>query len=720
MADFSIDRRGFIKSATLLSVAFSVAPVAALAPKRAAVLTPNALLRIEADNTVRIFMPHADLGSGIYTGLAQILADELDADWSTIVTEHLNSLDPAFQHTAWGVIATGASTSVNNQWLNLRRTGATARAMLVQAAAERWGVAAATLTAADSVVYDRGAGRQASYGELSAHAAGLDVPTEVTLKTPEQFRLIGRNLKRLDSTDKSNGTATFGIDVQLPDMLYAAIAHPPVFGGRVNTVAAERAQAMPGVRRVVEIATGVAVVADSYWRAKKAKDALEIRWDDGAFAETSSADLWRQYAELGNQPGQSVAKRGTVAMEQAASRIDGEIRFPFLAHAPMEPLNATARISGDRCEIWTGTQFQGIDVANLEAATGIAADRITIHSQWLGGSFGRRAAPHGDYLVEAVQIAQAAGLANPIKMIWQREDDIQGGLYRPMALHRYAVGVDAEGLPAHWQHRVVCASINKGTPLEAAFYSEGFDRVSVEGLINTHYAAANIDFQLHTTAHAVPVCWLRGEGDSHNGPAVEAIINRLARHTNSDPFAYRHRLLADNDDAARIRGVLQTLEQASGWSEPPAADVFRGMAVHPSFGSVCGYVVELKKTGQRLDFHKVTAAFDCGRVINPDSVKAQVYSAVAFALSTLIGQKIEIAGGAAVQSNFHDYTVAALHQVPTVDVHLVDNGLEYPTGVGEVGVSPFIPAVTEAVFAATGEEINAFPMVLRDYTFLSS
>ena len=721
MDKLELSRRGFIKSASVLSFSLALAPRSLLAASQIpSVFSPTAVLRIDANNRVRIFMPHADLGSGIYTGLAQILADELDADWQMVVAEHLDSLDAAFNHPQWGVIATGSSTSVSSQWQNLRETGATARAMLVQAAANKWGVPAATLNAENSQVIDLGHNRRTSYGELTGLAAKLVPPENVRLKDPSQFTLIGRNVPRLDRKTKSEGKATFGIDVQLPDMLYAAIAHAPVFGGTLAGFDASAATAMPGVKAVVEIPTGIAVVAESYWQAKTAKDALKLRWNDGPFAAVSSADLWRQYSELADTQGQVFETRGSIDFGQAVQVLEGEMRFPFLAHAPMEPLNATAQIKGDACEIWAGTQFQGIDVANLEQATGIKASRITIHTQWLGGSFGRRAAPHADFLVEAVQIAQAAKLPNPIKMLWQREDDIQGGLYRPMALHRYKIAVDADGLPAAWQHRVVCASITKGTPMEAEFYAGGFDRLSVEGLIENHYAGANVDYQLHTPAHAVSVCWLRGEADTHTAPTVEAIINRLARLKNADPFAYRHKLLAGKEQAARIVGVLKVLEQASKWSDAPAHDIHRGMAVHPSFGSVCGFVVELKKTGSRLDFHKVTAAFDCGRVINPDSVKAQVYSAVAFALSTVIGQQIEIERGTAVQSNFHDYTVAKFQHVPDVDVHLVDNGLEHPTGVGEVAVSPFIPALAEAVYAATGQEVARFPLVLDGFSFLES
>jgi isoquinoline 1-oxidoreductase beta subunit len=386
----------------------------------------------------------------------------------------------------------------------------------------------------------------------------------------------------------------------------------------------------------------------------------------------------------------------------------------------MEPLNATAKVSNGACEIWSGTQFQGVDAANIEQATGIKADQVTIHTQWLGGSFGRRASPFADYLVEAVQVAQGSGLDVPIKLVWQREDDIQGGLYRPMALHRYRIGLDDAGMPAHWQHRVVCATISKGTPFESAFYVDGFDRLSIEGLIDNLYAGANVDYQLHTTTHPVSVCWLRGEADTHTGPVVECIINRLARLTGSDPIAYRRRLLAGKDQAraGRVLGVLDTLEKAAAWATKPAADIYRGLAVHTSFGSVCGYVVELKKTGTRLDFARVVAAFDCGRVINPDSVKAQVYSAVAFALSTFIGQQVEIVNGRAKQSNFHDYTVAALRHVPDVEVHLVASALAHPTGVGEVGVPPFIPALAEAIFQATGQEVEVFPLQLEGYSFL--
>jgi isoquinoline 1-oxidoreductase beta subunit len=720
MPRLDLTRRAFLRGASMLTLGLAAGPGRLLAATDAAApFAPSAILRLEPDDTVRIFMPHADLGNGIYTGLAQVLAEELDADWTRIVTEHLDSLDPAFKHTQWGVIATGASTSVANQWTNMRQTGASARALLVAAAAERWGIPADGLRTADSAVIGPD-GRRLRYGELTARAAQLPPPADVRLKRPADFKLIGRSLPRLDRAIKVEGKAVFGIDVRLPDMLHAAISHAPSFGARLVAVDAKRAEAMPGVRKVVTIPTGVAVVADSFWRAKKALDALDLRWDGGEFAGVSQAELWRRYAALAEGEGQVFEQRGAVDLAATTKVLEGEMRFPFLAHAPMEPLNATARVDGKTCELWAGTQFQGIDVGNIEKATGIPASAIRIHTQWLGGSFGRRASPHADFLVEAVQVAQAAGLPNPIKLLWQREDDIRGGLYRPMALHRFAVGLDADGMPDHWRHKVVCASISKGTPLEAAFFGRGFDLLSVEGLVDNLYAGAHVDYRLYTAEHPVSVCWLRGEADTHTGPVVETIVNRLARLAGKDPFAYRRQLLAGKPKAARALGVLDALEKASSWGTPPPPDVYRGVAVHASFGSVCGFVVELRKTGTRLDFHRVVAALDCGLVVNPDSVKAQVYSAVAFALSTLIGQQIEIEAGAARQSNFHDYRLATLRETPAVEAHLVDNGLDYPTGVGEVPVSPFIPAVTDAVFAATGQAVDAFPMKLEGFDFIGA
>lgn len=721
MGELTLARRGFLKGAASLTFGFAVSPARLFAaPASGSVFSPSALLNIAPDNTVRIVMPHAEMGQGAYTGMAQILADELDADWSLVVAEHLDSLDDAFKHHAWGAIATGASTSINSQWPHLREIGASARAMLVEAAARRWEVPAQSLKTRASTVIDPANDRRATYGELTGTAATLSPPDNVTLKTRDAFTLIGQSVPRVDRMPKSTGAAVFGIDLRLPDMLTASIAHAPVFGGKLRSFDATKASAMPGVHAVVPIPTGVAVVADSFWQAKKAKDALVIDWDEGDFAQVSSADLWREYAAMADRPGPLFEQRGNPDFAGSARVVEGEFRFPFLAHAPMEPLNATVQLRGDRCEIWSGTQFQGIDVGNIERLTGIAAANVRIHTQWLGGSFGRRAAPAADFLVEAVQIAQATGLKRPIKMIWQREDDIQGGFYRPMVLHRYRIGLDDDALPRQWAHSIVGASISTGTAFESAFMADGLDTLSTEGLRHTKYAVDNVAFTLHTPQHPLEVLWWRSEADSHTGPVVEAIMNRLAREASADPIDYRRRLLAGNKDAFRIVGVLDALEEAAAWRTPPPPDVFRGVAVHPSFGSVAGYVVELKKTGTHLAFHKVTAAMDCGLVVNPHSVRAQICSAVAFALSTIIGQKIEIERGRAKQSNFHDYTVARLREVPDVDVVLVDNGLDHPTGVGEVGVPPFIPALTEAVYAATGQEITEFPMTLDGYTFITA
>lgn len=720
MVDFNRNRRGFLQGTAALSFGLFVRPFnAAAAARSAAALSPNALLRIEADNTVRIVMPHAEMGQGIYTSLAQVLADELDADWDHVVAEHLDSLEQSYKHQSWGVIATGASTSLNNRWAQLRQVGASAREMLVAAAAQRWGVPAAALKTARSTVIDAAGGRSATYGELTAAAAALPVPEAPALKDPAQFTLIGQDVRRLDGAAKASGRATFGMDFRLPDMLFAAIRHAPVFGARIESVNDVAARGMPGVHQVVQIPSGVAVIADSFWRAKKALEAVEIAWDEGAFAKVSSADLWQRYASLADNNNAPVfEQRGKPEFPDDADELSGEFRFPFLAHAPMEPLNATAQVRDGQLEIWSGTQFQGIDTVKIEQAMGIPAANVRINTLWLGGSFGRRAAPHSDFVLEAAQIATASGLDVPIKMIWQREDDIQGGFYRPMVLHRYRVALGADGLPQHWHHRVVGASISKGTPFEAAFDVDGLDLLSIEGLRHTAYAVPNVEFSLQTPEHdELPVCWLRGEADSHTGPVVETIINRCARQAGADPFAYRRRLLDDSATARRIAGVLDGLESASGWADPPAPDVFRGMAVHASFGSVVGYVVELKKTDNILSFHKVTAAVDCGRVINPAGVRSQVFGAAAFALSMALGQQITIRNGSAHESNFHDYPVARLADVPDVDVHLVDNGLDYPTGVGEPGVPPLIPALTEAIYAATGQETHTLPLALAGVKF---
>jgi isoquinoline 1-oxidoreductase subunit beta len=732
MGDLNQTRRGFLQGAAALSFGLVLNPKDSFAAGLGTEVSPdisheignsfspNAILRIESDNTVRIIMPHAEMGQGAYTGMAQILADELDAEWGHVVAEHLESLDAAFNHQAWGTIATGASTSVSNQWTNLREVGATARAMLVEAASNHWNVPVSTLTTSHSKVIDEGNQREIGYGELTGAAAKLTPPSNITLKKPEEYSLIGKSVQRVDAMSKSNGQATFGMDLQLPNMLSAAIAHPKVFGGRVKSFDASTVLAMPGVRKVVEIPTGIAVVADSFWQAKVAKDALVIEWDDGEFANISSSELWQQYSDLADTKGPKFEQRGNVNFAKTQQHIEGEFRFPFLAHAPMEPLNATVQLTDDHCEIWSGTQFQGIDVVNLEKLTGIDRQKIKINTQWLGGSFGRRAAPQADFLVEAVQIAKASKLPNPIKMIWQREDDVQGGFYRPMVLHRFKIGLDETGLPTEWAHTVVGASISIGTAFEDAFMVDGLDSLSTEGLRHNHYHIDNVNFELHTPKHPVEVLWLRSEADSHTGPTVETIMNRLARATDTDPFMYRKKLLKRNPGGKRMIGVLDALEKASQWRTPAGQDIFRGIAVHESFGSVAGYVVELRKIGTKLSFHKVTAAMDCGRVINPESVKAQIYSSVAFALSTVIGQKVEIAKGRAVQSNFHNYKVAGLSEVPDVDVVLVDSELGHPTGVGEVGVPPFIPALTEAVYLATDQEVNEFPMELKDFSFLGA
>ncbi|MFT4584821.1 MAG: isoquinoline 1-oxidoreductase beta subunit, partial [Gammaproteobacteria bacterium] len=545
-AGVSVDRRRFLKGSAALSFALMLRPGwSAAATATNTTFSPDAMLRIEPDGAIRIVMPHAEMGQGVYTGLAQILADELDADWNHVVAEHLDSLDPAFKHREWGVIATGSSTSISSQWQHLREVGATARAMLVAAAAGRWGVPAEGLKTEKSFVVDAAGNRRLAYAELTEAAAQLEPPANIRLKTPAEFRIIGTEVPRVDARAKATGTATFGMDFTLPDMLQASIAHAPVFGATLESFDASKAEVMPGVRKVVRIPSGVAVVADTFWQAKTAKDALDLTWDEGAFADVSSAILWEEYATLAGTDGPVFERRGKLAPDAAAVTLEGEFRLPFLAHAPMEPLNATARWGDAGIEIWSGTQFQGIDAGTLSENLEIPVEQVRIHTLWLGGSFGRRAAPFSDFVLEAALVAKASGLPNPIKLVWQREDDVRGGFYRPMALHRYRIGLDSSRRPVNWEHRVVCASISKGTPFEAAFMHDGFDTLSIEGLQHTNYDVPNVEFALHTTKHAVPVLWLRGEADSHTAPAVEGIMNRLAREVEQDPFAFRRSLLRE-------------------------------------------------------------------------------------------------------------------------------------------------------------------------------
>ncbi|MGA9033498.1 MAG: xanthine dehydrogenase family protein molybdopterin-binding subunit [Sulfuricaulis sp.] len=683
---------------------------AAAGPPTEVEFMPNAFLRIAPDNTVTVISKHLEMGQGVYTGLPTIVADELDADWSQIRVESAPADARRYGNLAWGGTSqgTGGSTSTTNSWEQLRRAGATARAMLIAAAAQTWKVDARTLRAENGFVIDTQGKRRTSYGELASLAATLTPPEDVKLKTPKQWKLIGKYVPRTDSVDKSTGAAIYASDFRLPGMLTALVTRPPLFGAKSKGFNAEAVKAMPGVKAVVAIPQGVAVVATDFWSAKQARDALHVEWDDSAAEKRSSDELLAQYMELAKKPGAVAHRAGDIAkgLAGAAKKIEATFEFPYLAHAPMEPLACVVRLSDNACEVWAGSQQQTLDQATAARITGLKTEQVTIHTLLAGGSFGRHANPTADYVSEGVEVAKATRAMNaPIRLLWTREDDIRGGYYRPLYVHTIATGLDKRGRPLAWQHRIVGQSILAGTAF-GAMIKDGIDFTSVEGASNLPYAIPNMLVDLHTTQVGVPVLWWRSVGSTHNAFSTEVMINELAVAAKQDPVAFRRQLLKDHP---RHRGVLDLAAQKAGWGKPLTKGRWRGVAVHESFHSYVAEVVEISIADGKPKVERVVCAVDCGVAVNPDMVRAQMESGIIFGLSAALYGEITLKDGHVVQSNYHDYQIVRLPETPKIEVHIVPSSAK-PTGVGEPGVPPLAPALANAVLAATGKPVRRLPI----------
>lgn len=671
---------------------------------------PNAFIRIAPDDTVTIIVNKSEMGQGVYTSLPMLIAEELEADWSKIKVESA-PVDAAYNHPSFGIQMTGGSTSTASEWERLRKAGATARVMLIAAAAQNWKVEPQSLHAANGFVIDAAGNRRAWFGSLADVAATLTPPKDAPLKDPKDFKLIGKPTRRLDTPAKVNGSAQFGLDVQIPGMMTAVVARSPVFGGKVVSVNAEKAKAVPGVKDVVQVPSGVAVIANGFWPAKLGRERLEVTWDEGPNANLSTVGMREQYATLAKTPGLVARKVGdpAKALAGAAKTITAEYEVPYLAHAMMEPLNCVVDLRAGSCEIWTGTQFQTVDRMAAAATAGLKPEQVQIHTTLLGGGFGRRANPASDFVSEAVQVAKAAKV--PVKVVWTREDDIRGGWYRPMWYDRMVGGVDGAGNPVAWTHTIVGQSIMQGTMFEAFGIKNGIDGSSVEGAADLLYGIPNLQVDLHTPRIGVPVQWWRSVGHSHNGFAVEAFFDELSHAGGKDPYELRRTLLANQP---RMRAVLDLVAEKANWGKPLPAGVGRGIATHFSFDSYVAQVAEVSvaKNGM-VRVHRMVCAVDCGRVINPDSVKAQMEGGIVFGLTAALKDEITLEEGRVVQRNFHDYPMMRINETPKIEVYIVTS-TENPTGVGEPGVPPVAPAVANAIFAATGKRVRRLPIRLSD------
>jgi isoquinoline 1-oxidoreductase beta subunit len=707
-------RREFLKTSAAatggLVIAFHVPGAKRLAASgmdMAGPFAPNAFLRIGDDDSITVLLAHSEMGQGIWTTLPMLIAEELECDWSSIRVEHAPAA-AEYAHTAFGIQATGGSTTTWSEFDRYRQAGATARTMLVQAAADRFDVPVSDCRVEDGAVI--AGGSRASFGELAEAAAKLSPPESVTLKDPAEWSVIGRPTRRLDTPEKITGRARFGMDVQFDGLLTAVVERSPTFGGKVKSFDASAAKAVPGVRHVVQVPSGVAVVADHTWAALQGREALTVEWNDGVTAGLDSTDMLAEWRELVNTPGVTAAEAGAVstALAGSAQTVEGTFSFPYLAHATMEPLNCTVKIGSDGCDIWTGTQFQGPDQMAAAAITGLKPEQVRIHTTFLGGGFGRRANPASDFVVEAVHVAKAVGA--PVKTVWTREDDTRGGYYRPAFVHRARLGLGADGMPVAWDHAMAGQSIMAGTFFEAMIPENGVDPSSTEGLADSPYMAEIPDYRIgvHTPSPGVPVLWWRSVGHTHTAFVVETMIDEAAHAAGRDPMDYRRALLANHP---RHLGVLNLAAEKSDWGAPLPSGRARGIAVHESFGSFVAEVADVSLESDQIRVHRVTCAIDCGIAVNPETIRSQVEGAVAYGLGAALHSSITLKDGRVQESNFDAYRVLRQAGMPAVDVHIVPSK-EPPGGVGEPGTPPIAPAVANALFALTGERFRDLPFQL--------
>lgn len=709
-SDAGLDRRTFLKLGAASGFALGVFPLAASAQGAAPAglkpsQQPRAFVTIERDGTTTVTVNRLEFGQGVHTGLAMVLAEELDADWSRVRTVH-GTADPAYADPAWGVHLTGGSISMKHSYPQYRELGARARAMLVATAAQDWGVDPGTLRTVRGVV-SAPDGRRATYGELAGRAMAQPVPERVALKDPKDFRLIGRATRRLDAPAKATGREAYGIDVRPPGLLTAVVARPPVFGAKVATVDDSAARAIRGVRAVVRVpldrgGDGVAVIADGYWPAKQGRDALKLQWNTAGLERADTTRLVERYRELARQPGALRFDADVSKLAGAAQRISAEFVFPYLAHSPMEPLNCTVAFDGARAELWVGTQMPGLDTAAAAKTLGVDAASVRVNVQSTGGGFGRRAVPSSDYVVEACQVAKAAraaGLAAPVRTLWSREDDVKGGYYRPLHVHRAEIGLDANGEIVAWDHTIVGQAITRGTPFEEGMIRNGVDATMVEGMRDPYEVPMRL--AVHHPDVNVPVLWWRSVGATHTAYVMETLLDDVARATGQDPVALRLKLMRGK--APRHEAALRLAVAKSGYGTRtlPRGRAW-GVAVHESFNTVVAYVVEASVERGAPTLHAVTAGVHCNLAVNPLSVEAQIQGAALMGLSMCLpGAAITLKDGVVEQSNFNDYAVARMPDMPRFAVHVVPSA-DPPTGVGEPGLPPLAPAFANAIARATG------------------
>jgi isoquinoline 1-oxidoreductase subunit beta len=657
----------------------------------------NAFVHIAPDDAVTLMINKSEMGQGTVTSLSMLLAEELECDWKKIRNE-FPDVERVYA-TNGGMMGAYGSLSIRTSWTGLRQAGAQAREMLISAAAQKWGVDASKCRAENNNIINTATNAKLSYGSLADAAAKLPVP-QVKLKDPSQYKLIGTSMKRLDTPAKVSGKATFGLDIKRPGMLYASLERCPVFGGKVASFDATKAKAMAGVKDVVQISNGVAVLADNTWAAGEARKALSIKWDEGARANTSTASLRQMFAALAEKPGATARKNGdaNTAMASAAHKIEAVYEAPYLSHAPMEPLNCTAHVTNDSCEIWVGTQIQSIAQLTAAQITKLPPAKIAIHTEFLGGGFGRRGG--ADFISEAVEIANAVK-GTPVKLTWSREDDLQHDTYRPASYTKFAAGLDSEGWPVAFTARVVCPSFGG--------LRNGVDSTGVEGIETISYDIPNILIEYTPPDAGIPVSYWRSVGFSQNCYFMESFLDEMAAVTKKDPVEFRRRLLSKNPKNARYLNVLNMAAEKAGWGKPLPAGRFRGVGIVNNLGSFNAQVAEVSVNQGKVKVHRVVCAVDCGQIVNQAGVKQQIESGIVYGLSAALKIGITLDHGRVQQTNFNTYDPLRIDEMPVVEVYLVENH-ENPGGIGEAATPSIVPAVTNAVFAATGKRVRSLPI----------
>jgi isoquinoline 1-oxidoreductase beta subunit len=695
-----VNRRGFLKAgvsgAAGLTIGFALPETSRLLAQNAGsrVFPLNGYVHIGADDMVTLVLAKSEMGQGPLTSLSQILADELDCDWKKIRTEFA-PVDPKLYGTLQG---TFGSMSIRTGWDPMRKAGATARAMLVEAAAQKSGVDKAQLRTDNGAVIN--GSQRMTYGSLAEAAAKLPAPSGVAVKSSAQFKYIGKSLKRLDTPLKLNGTATFGIDAKVPGMQYAVVARCPVFGGKVASFDATKAKAIPGVKNVVEVSRGVAVIADNTWNAMEGRKALEVKWNEGALANLNSADIRKMMQDGTAQQGAIARKTGDApaALSGAGKKLEAVYEAAYMSHAPMEPMNCTASVRADGCDVWAATQIQTAAHGMAMQITGLPADKVKIHTLFLGGGFGRRGGD--DFINEAVEISKAAG--TPIKLTWSREDDMTHDLYRPASYTKFTGALDADGWPMVWHTRVACPSF--------AGMQNGVDRAAVEGIADLAYAIPNIQVEYTKADPGIPTTYWRSVGYSQNTFFTESFLDELAAAGGKDPLEVRRRLLANNP---RMKAVVELAAEKAGWGKALPAGMGRGIAAVNNIGSFNAQVAEVSLEKGKLKVHRVVCAVDCGQVVNPAIVEQQIQSGIVYGLSAALKGGITINKGRVEQQNFNTYEVLRIDEMPVVEVHIVSSQ-NAPGGIGEASTPTTAPAVANALFALTKKRLRRLPIRAED------